>query len=307
MQCCARGGNDWESSMSRTRTCLGAAALLVAIAIAQVGAQGHVAKINGESIYYEVEGSGEPLVLIHGWSLSLRMWDKQVRAFSHRFKVISYDRRGFGKSSGSEDLSWDVADLDALLDSLGVRRAHILGMSQGGRVALAFVKSHPDRVSSLILHSTTAPDGFPLPWNGPDRTPFDDWGKLAREQGMDAFRRVWALHPLMHVPANRPAARAKLDEIVANYRGTRLLNPSEPSGPGPTSTMEDLPRIKVPTLVIQGADDLPFFQLVAHALAYYIPNARFGVIPGGGHMVNLVEPDRYNSTILTYLKDLQGR
>jgi pimeloyl-ACP methyl ester carboxylesterase len=293
--------------MSQTRTCFGAAALLVAIATAPANAQGHVAKINGESIYYEVEGSGEPLVLIHGWSLNLRMWDKQAHAFSSRFKVIRYDRRGFGKSSGDEDLSWDVADLDGLLDSLGVKRAHILGMSQGGRVALGFAKSHPDRVSSLILHATSAPDGFPLQWNGPDRTSFEEWGKLAREQGMDAFRRVWAQHPLMHLPPNRAAARATLDEIFAAYRGTRFLNPAQPSGPGPVPTMEDLQRIKAPTLVIHGSDEVPFLQLVAHALAYYIPDARLAVIAGGGHMVNLIEPGRYNGTILTYLKDLQGR
>src|SRR5215211_7057477 len=122
-------------------------------------AQGRVATINGETLNYEVSGVGAPLVLIHGWSLNLRMWDPQVASLSGRFRVIRYDRRGFGRSSGSEDISWDAADLNALLDHLGVTKGHVVGMSQGARVALQFARSYPDRVSSLILHSAPAPDG----------------------------------------------------------------------------------------------------------------------------------------------------
>jgi pimeloyl-ACP methyl ester carboxylesterase len=123
--------------------------LLLALAVPVTAtAQGRVATINGERLYYEVAGEGTPLVLIHGWSLNLRMWDQQVSALSRRFRVIRYDRRGFGKSSGSEDVSWDAADLDALLDHLGITKTHILGMSQGARAALRFTLSHPDRVSA---------------------------------------------------------------------------------------------------------------------------------------------------------------
>ena len=263
-----------------------------------------MARINGENVYYEVEGEGTPLVLIHGWSLNLRMWDQQVPALSRRFRVIRYDRRGFGKSTGSEDGSWDAADLNALLDHLGVRTAHLLGMSQGVRVALQFARSYPDRVSSLILHGPPPPRGFGLPWTGADRTRFDDWAKVAREQGLDAFRRTWAAHPLMEVPAERPEARARLGELLAAYRGGRFLNPTTPSGPIGADTMDDLPRISVPTLVVVGDSEIPFLHIVARALAYYIPDARLAVVAGGGHMVNLIEPDRYNATALKFLAEV---
>src|ERR1041385_3805933 len=181
--------------------------LLFCVAALRVaGAQGRTAKINGEELFYMVEGEGTPLVLIHGWSLNLHMWDAQVPALSRHFKVIRYDRRGFGKSTGSEDMSWDAADLDALLDHLGVRAAHVVGHSQGGRVALQFARRHPDRVVSLTLHGTSPPDGFALAWSGADRPRFDDWAKLAREQGIGAFRREWTAHPLMQVPAGHPEA-----------------------------------------------------------------------------------------------------
>ncbi|MGQ0702284.1 MAG: alpha/beta fold hydrolase [Gemmatimonadales bacterium] len=263
--------------------------------------QGRTATINGESLYYEVAGTGTPLVLIHGWSLNLAMWDPQVSALSRRFRVIRYDRRGFGKSSGSEDVSWDAADLNALLDHLAATKAHLLGMSQGGRVALQFARRYPDRVLSLMLHGTPPPEGFGLPWSGADRTRFDDWTTIAREQGLDAFRRTWAAHPLMEIPAARPGARARLAELLAGYRGGRFFNPTPPSGPLGAVTMDDLSRISVPTLVLVGESEVPFLRIVARALAYYVPTARLAVVPGGGHMVNLIEPDRYNATILEFL------
>ena len=270
-------------------------------ALTPVSAQAHIAKLNGESIYYEVSGEGTPVVLIHGWSLNLRMWDPQVSALSRRFRVIRYDRRGFGKSTGNEDITWDAEDLNALLHQLGVAKAHILGMSQGARVALQFARDHSDRVSSLILHAAPAPDGFGLQWTGADRTRFDEWTTIAREQGLDAFRRVWSSHPLMAIPAGHADAKARLTELLAAYRGGRFLSPASPSGAVAAITMDDVPRIRVRTLVLVGEKEVPFLQIVARALAYYLPDARLVTVPGGGHMVNLIEPDRYNTALLDFL------
>ena len=90
-------------------------------------------------------------------------------------------------------------------------------------------------------------------------------------------------------------------ELLAAYRGGRFLSPTPPSGPIAANTMDDLPRIAVPTLFLIGDKDVPFFQIVARALAYYVPKARLAVVAGGGHMVNLIEPDRYNATITGFL------
>src|SRR5258705_8696629 len=92
------GARLWLSSLT-----------LFAFAVpASATAQGGIAPINGESLNYEVAGEGAALVLIHGWSLNLRMWDRQASELSRRFRVIRYDRRGFGKSSGNEDITWDA-------------------------------------------------------------------------------------------------------------------------------------------------------------------------------------------------------
>jgi len=271
---------------------------------AAADAQGSIAEINGERLYYEVTGAGPRIVLIHGWSLNLEMWDPQVSTLSQRFRVIRYDRRGFGRSSGREDASWDAADLEALLDHLGEGKVHVLGMSQAGRVALQFALRNPDRVSSVILHGATPPQGFGLPWSGADRVPFDAWARIAREQGPDAFRRAWAEHPLMHVPAGRSDIRARLAELLASYAGGRILDPAPPSGPVGPFTMQDLSLVGVPTLVLIGESEVPYLQIVARGIASYIPNARLMVVPGGGHVVNLIEPEAYNAAVLEFLAEV---
>jgi 3-oxoadipate enol-lactonase len=265
-----------------------------------------LAKVNGETIYYEVEGKGTPLVLIHGWSLNLRMWDQQTSELKRRFKVIRYDRRGFGRSSGNEDPTWDAADLDALLDYLGVKAAHLLGNSQGGRVALQFAHAYPDRALSLTLHGASAPEAFGLQWTGPDRPRFEEWAKMTHEHGLDPFRRAWAAHPLMAIPPGHQDARARLEKLINAYRGGRF-DPVQPSGPIPGVTMDDVRGIRVPALVIIGESETPFLQLVSRALAYYIPDARLSVIRGGGHMINLIEPTRYNAAVTGFLEGVEAR
>ncbi|HLW58538.1 MAG TPA: alpha/beta hydrolase [bacterium] len=262
-------------------------------------------KINGETICCEVEGQGPPVVLIHGWTLNLRMWDRQMKALSRRFRVIRYDRRGFGKSSGREDLQWDGADLEELLDHLDIDNAHILGMSQGGSVALRFVRTFPARARSLILHGSIPPEGYPLPWTGPDRIPMSEWRSLVKKSGLDAFRRDWSTHPIMRVPDDRHDVQVALADMIQAYRGERFLNPAKPSGPIGPATMDDLPRLTLPTLVVIGETDVPYLQIAARMFAYYLPNAQMAVIPGGGHMINLLEPERYNTTILRFLENTQ--
>jgi 3-oxoadipate enol-lactonase len=279
------------------------AALIATTAYAQAPKDSGYAKLNGETIYYESEGRGSALVLIHGWSLNLGMWDRQVSAFRQHFRVVRYDRRGFGKSSGNEDVTWDAADLNALLDYLGVEKAHLLGNSQGGRVALQFAKAYPNRVLSMTLQGTAAPDGFGLQWTGADRPRFEEWTKMAREQGMDAFRRAWRAHPLMAVPAGN-AVRTRLNDLISEYRGGRFLNPAPPSGSIAPVTMDDVRQIRVPVLVIIGESEVPFLQIVARSLAYYVPNARLSIIPGGGHLINLIAPARYNEAVKRFLEHL---
>ena len=257
---------------------------------------------SGERVGYQ-SGSGPPLVLLHGWSFDLRMFGPQMPALSRAHRVIRMDRRGFGRSSDAEDQSWNASDLGALLDHLGVSRAHILGMSQGGRVALDFAAAHGHRVDRLILHGSMPPSGWGLRWSGADRFTVDEYREMARGMGLEGFRRAWRAHPLMRIPqgAHESDARRLVETMLSGYRGGLLLQPVEPSGPPARATFANLGGIQAPALVLTGDQEVPYLQIAADALAYALPNAHRLVLPGGGHLINLSEPERYSDAVLGFL------
>jgi len=272
-------------------------------------AQGQFAEINGARIYYEDEGSGHPLVLIHGWPMSARMWDEQARQLKNYYRVIRYDRRGFGRSPGQpwreSSADHDPADLAALLRYLKISSAYILGHSQGGSVATQFALDHPEQVDALILHGSGI-DGFILPETGPFAS-HDSVRVLMQTQGMAAFRRLWLSHPINHVPAGKTEVAALIADIVGQYSGADVLQPAPPPAAGHVPAIERLHEIKVPTLIIVGGDDLPFFHISADALAFEIPGAQKVVVRGGGHLVNMIEPELYNAEVMRFLKGAGGR
>ena len=106
---------------------------------------------NGARIYYEVDGRGEPVVLIHAGVANLRMWDDQAAALGDAYRVIRYDTRGYGRTETDAVAFSNRADLAALLDHLGEQSAHVVGLSRGGQIALDFTLEFPDRVRSLVV------------------------------------------------------------------------------------------------------------------------------------------------------------
>ena len=114
-------------------------------------------KTNNIETYYEVNGNGTPLVLIHGIGACHKLWQLQIRPMSQRFKVITYDVRGHGDSSGSNEkysIKLFASDLKALLDNLGIAKTHICGLSMGGLIAQQFVLDYPHMFDRLILAGT---------------------------------------------------------------------------------------------------------------------------------------------------------
>jgi 3-oxoadipate enol-lactonase len=111
-----------------------------------------VAEVNGTRLYYEGAGSGHPLVLIHGFGLDTRMWDDQFDVFARHYRVVPYGMRGYGDSAPPADESYShTDDLKALLEHLSIDRAHVLGQSRGGAVAIDFALAHPGATSALVL------------------------------------------------------------------------------------------------------------------------------------------------------------
>ena len=260
--------------------------------------------MNGISLRYEIEGSGKPLVLIHGWALSRRAWDGVAELLAAHYQVIRYDRRGFGESSGKPDFTADPADLKALLENLGHPRAHVLGHSGGGAVALTFAVRYPEMVDALILYGAVPPDGFGLPWDGEDAFPFAEWEEIARTHGIDSLREAISAPAVERYRAiGRPDLAQRVRLELARYQGLDMIAPGPPSNLVEPVRIDELRSVRAPTLVLIGEDEMAYFKIVADALTYGITGAGKVVIPGGWHGVHWSEPERFVAEILRFLRE----
>lgn len=252
------------------------------------------------TLRYEMQGDGPAIVLIHGWAVSLESWHFLFADLSDEYTVIRYDRRGFGKSDGSPDVSLDPIDLCNLLDKLKIEKAVILGHSQGGGVALRFALAFPERILGLVLFGSGPPAGFGLPWNGPDAIP-SGMAQTAREKGLDSLRAMFVGHPIGSGFIQGTEGNEIMTAMFQAYEGRDLLDPKPSANATPRPDIGRLKEIVVPTLVITGELEMPYFKIVSDALAYGIPNSERIVVKGGGHSVMLQQPERFNAEIKRFL------
>ena len=246
---------------------------------------------NGVEIYYEVHGSGPPLLLTHGYSSTSAMWQGQIEALSKHHKLVLWDMRGHGQSDYPDDPAGysealTVADIAALLDKVDAGSAIIGGLSLGGYMSLAFYRAHPDRVSALLIIDTGP--GF----KKDDAR--DAWNQRAQDTG-DRFERE-GLAVLNSASRERSTANHRDASGLARAARGMLTQRD-------ARVIESLPNIKVPTLVVVGADDAPFLA-ASDYMAAKIPGAKKVVIPGAGHAVNIDRPQAFIEAVLPFLDSL---
>jgi 3-oxoadipate enol-lactonase len=247
---------------------------------------------NHGKLYYEVTGSGEPIVFIHGFTLDQRMWQPQVEFFvEHGYQVITYDARGFGKSSMPTHSYSHDEDLRALLKHLKIKSAHVVGLSMGGRIALNFTLAYPEMVRTLTLMDS-ALDGYDSEV---------DWDVHAKEEGVEQAKQNWMNHELFTGTKEDPEVIPDLKLMVDDYSGWHWLH-KDPQDPEFTNARERLQEIEIPTLIIVGEKDLRYFHNIAEVLAEGIPGAEKVVISGAGHMVNMETTDQCNELLFRQVK-----
>src|SRR6266851_1438326 len=259
-----------------------------------------LSKINGQWIHYEDAGGNlPPLVLAHGLLMDGEMFAPQVEALGSRFRVIAWDARCHGETESTDDpfSYWDLADdLRGLLDHLGIARAVIGGMSQGGFVALRFALRHPERVQALILLDTQAGA--------------EDPEKAAIYESM---LDVWESDGLNDQLAETIAAIILGNEWpgreawIAKWRQwpRSLLRPAFNALAGREDIHDRLGEIKAPALVIHGTADAAIDIELAQRLCANLANSRpLIMIEGGGHACNLTHPALVNQAVLRYLFEL---
>ncbi|MET0380410.1 MAG: alpha/beta hydrolase [Methyloceanibacter sp.] len=235
-----------------------------------------------------------PLVLIHGFGGTMRLWDDLVDRLSAR-PLIRYDLRGFGKSCLQKATVSHSEDLSALLDELDIGVCNIVGCSMGGSIALNFALDHPQRVDKLILVS---PGLTAWEWSDEWRKHWQEIARLAREGDMQSARDLWIGHPLFASTRNSLSFGA-LRESIDEYSGVHWLRDDLERAALPD--MERLHEMKNATHLVSGRRDIDEFRLIADIIHSAVP-ACTRVDIDAGHMIPLEKPDQLAEIICDYLR-----
>ena len=247
---------------------------------------------DGERVYYEVTGAGDPTVLCHGLGGNHAIWWRQIEAFAAERRVVTWDQRGFGNSTAvGGDVGPPAArrDLGALLDHLGLDSVDLVGQSMGGWTTLGYALEHPERVRSLTLSTTLS---------GAQKKFVDVL--VNAEPNQERFNR--REHPVLS-----PAFCAANADLGVLYNQISSFG----ARPAPVDVLramaEDrfdetaLRTLPVPTLVVMASDDLLCPPGAMRPVVDDLPDGRL-VEVAGGHSAYYEDPDAWNAVVLGFLR-----
>jgi len=259
-------------------------------------------KLGGGELAYEARGEGLPILFLHAFPLSLAMWDRQARALERQRLVVRFDARGFGQSPPGDGLltmERIADDAVALLDHLGISQAVVCGLSMGGYAAFALVRRHPERLKGLILANTRA--GADTEEARANRAAL---AQRVRQQGAGAAAEAF-LPGLLGKTSHerRPELRARVREIILATSAQGICDALAGLAARADST-PTLKEIRVPTLVICGAEDTLTPVSEAESLARAIRGARLETVPEAGHLSNLESPEAFDRALAGFLADI---
>jgi pimeloyl-ACP methyl ester carboxylesterase len=263
------------------------------------------ADADGVKLHYEEAGEGTPLVFVHEFAGDAESWRLQVSCFARRYRTITYHARGYPPSDVPDDQaaysqSRAMEDIRAVLDHLGIRQAHLCGLSMGGYAVLHFGLTHPERARSLVV----AGCGY---GSGDGQTFRRDAAVVARRfetEGMGAVAEFYSRGPTRvqfrdKDPRGWEEFRARL--AAGSARGHALtLQGVQMTRPSVFDLGPRLEQLRVPTLVVTGDEDEPCLE-PALFMKRKIPSAGLVVLPRSGHTINLEEPDAFNRAVLDFL------
>lgn len=254
------------------------------------------AERDGTRLFYTLDGPDSAPVLMLSNSLGTThlMWEPQLAAFSAKFRVLRYDRRGHGQSS-SPPAPYSIEDLGkdalAIMDAAGASKVHSCGLSMGGMTGLWLASHHPDRIEKLVVCSASTFMPPPELWNGRIKT--------AQDKGIEVLAA-----PTMQRWFTAGFIKSQQDK-VAFIRG-QFLETTVEGFAGCAAAMRDMDQretvktITAPTLVIVGADDQGTTPAEAGIIVNRVPNAR-GVILKGSHIINVEAPEAFTQEVMEFL------
>lgn len=271
------------------------------------------ATIGNLEMFYDEQGSGDPLLLIMGLAADSTAWMFQLPAFAEKYRTIVFDNRGVGRSSkpgGPYTIHEMADDAAGLLDVLDIATAHVVGVSMGGMIAQELTLRHPDRVKSLVLACT-----YPEPDAEIERQRMFSVTQLGGSVTADGQVQIdlKAVDPMMFFQNllpnvfNQAFIMSDLPKLLQVFSGALQYGFSLEAILGQVSAVmghkatDRLHQIKVPTLVLTGDADRLIPPANSDVIAKNIPGARLVKIPGGSHGFNFETPDVFNREVLEFL------
>jgi pimeloyl-ACP methyl ester carboxylesterase len=257
--------------------------------------------LNGIRMHYTDEGAGPAVVLLHAFPLSGAMWRPQAAALRDRYRLIVPDLRGFGGSDappGSYTMEQQADDVVALIDQLGLEQVALCGLSMGGYIALALMRSHPARVRALALCDTRAGADSEEGKAGREGN-----ARLAEERGPAAI--ADKMIPGLVAPAAPEALRDELRALVLANSADGIAGALRGMAQRPDSA-PGLAAIAVPTLVVVGAEDTLTPPAEARALHAAIAGSRLVEIAGAGHLASMERPAEFTAALGAFLDGVFG-
>jgi pimeloyl-ACP methyl ester carboxylesterase len=267
---------------------------------------------DGIHLYFEETGSGRPVIFVHEFAGDFRSFEPQLRHFGKRFRAIAFNARGFPPSDVPEHVSsYSQAraadDILAVLDHIGERQAHIVGLSMGGFATLHFGFRHPARALSLCVGGCGY--GAEPDQREKFRAEADVIARSIRTEGVAAFAERYAYGPTRVQFQNKdPRGHAEFKAMLAQHSAIGSANTQQGvqrERPSLYDLIEEMKRVSVPTLIIHGDEDWPCL-VPGVLMKQTIPASALAVMPNCGHAINLEEPDEYNRIVGEFIARVEG-
>jgi len=257
--------------------------------------------VEGEKLYYEIAGKGNNIILLHDGLIHREIWDGQFPGLAKDFRVMRYDRRGYGRSSNPKVPFSNIDDLDQLFIQLKIDKAIVFGMSAGGGIAIDFALKHPEKVTALVIVGAVV-SGY-----GYSSHMLTRGGRISLEKLIadpPKFIKYFGWEDPYTLYSGNIKAKEKCLRLLEANPMSVSLDKIKFQKPRDRPAVRFLSEIKVPTLVLVGEYDIPDVHAHAGVIEVGIPNAKREVILKAGHLIPLDQPEAFNSSVRTFLKDL---
>ena len=261
-------------------------------------------KVNGIELYYEIHGSGEPVLLIEGLGYATWQWFRQIDELAASYQTVIFDNRGVGESD-KPDVPYSIEgmadDAAALLKALGLTQVHVLGTSMGGFIAQKLALRHPELVKSLVLACTSFGGAHSIP---------------ITQEALNSMLNVAGLTPEESIrqgfqAAFSPGFMSAEADLIRELIRWRLAKPTpraawqrQFNAVAAFDSEEDVAQIRVPALILTGSEDIVIPPENAVLLAQRLPKAKLITVPGGGHLFFIEKAAEFNRHVLDFWQQI---